>query len=573
MAKLLSGTRIYGTATIDTQLLVNGTTQSTSTVTGAITVAGGVGIGKDLYVGGSGNFYSDSNFYSNISITGTSNLTNLTVSGSITSTNTTTASTSAGGQGALSLQGGAYVGKNLIVMSAASSTATGLSNALYVEGGAYIKDTFTVEGSVLFKNPVTFSGTATYVLSTNTVYTDNILHLHTPPEGIDAQWTLDDGKDIGIRFHYYSNTDTNAAFVFANDTKKFEFYKSGAEGTSTFTSGVYAGVIAGSLQLNDTTGTSNTSTGALIVAGGVGIADGIYVGANASVQTLTARSLTDTRLVIAGEGGHLYDYAGLTYNTSTNIIQGTITTASFATTASFVFNATTASNIAGGSLGALVYQTSTGATNFVDIGTATYVLTSNGMNPYWAPTSIATTATEVQATAQSTSATYYLTFVDSNNVIAAGELVYTTSSFSINPATSNITSNGDLSIGGNINVGSVTVDTTVSAITSNNLNLSSYTKTGITGSSSIDLDSYSGSNYRSSKYFIQVVDGTDVHVTEMSIFHNGTSAYKTEYGYHYSNGILGTFNAVYTASNVVLSFQPISATNMTIKVVRLSITP
>ena len=53
MAKLLSGTRIYGTATIDTQLFVSGTTTSVSTTTGALQVVGGVGIGGNLYVGGS----------------------------------------------------------------------------------------------------------------------------------------------------------------------------------------------------------------------------------------------------------------------------------------------------------------------------------------------------------------------------------------------------------------------------------------------------------------------------------------------------------------------------------------
>jgi hypothetical protein len=52
MALLLSGTRIYGTGTVDTQLFVNGTTTSISTTTGALQVAGGVGIGRDLYVGG-----------------------------------------------------------------------------------------------------------------------------------------------------------------------------------------------------------------------------------------------------------------------------------------------------------------------------------------------------------------------------------------------------------------------------------------------------------------------------------------------------------------------------------------
>jgi len=52
MAKLLSGTRIYGTATVDTQILLNGTVPASSTITGALQVVGGVGIGGNLYVGG-----------------------------------------------------------------------------------------------------------------------------------------------------------------------------------------------------------------------------------------------------------------------------------------------------------------------------------------------------------------------------------------------------------------------------------------------------------------------------------------------------------------------------------------
>ena len=52
MAKLQSGTRIYGTGTVDTKLIVSGNEISISTETGALVVAGGVGIGGDLYVGG-----------------------------------------------------------------------------------------------------------------------------------------------------------------------------------------------------------------------------------------------------------------------------------------------------------------------------------------------------------------------------------------------------------------------------------------------------------------------------------------------------------------------------------------
>lgn len=56
MARLTSGTRIYGTGTVDTQLFVSGSNVSTSTTTGALQVVGGVGIGGGIYVGGTGTF-------------------------------------------------------------------------------------------------------------------------------------------------------------------------------------------------------------------------------------------------------------------------------------------------------------------------------------------------------------------------------------------------------------------------------------------------------------------------------------------------------------------------------------
>jgi hypothetical protein len=49
MAQLLDGTRIHGAATIDTQLVINGTTSATSTNTGALVVTGGIGIGGSVY--------------------------------------------------------------------------------------------------------------------------------------------------------------------------------------------------------------------------------------------------------------------------------------------------------------------------------------------------------------------------------------------------------------------------------------------------------------------------------------------------------------------------------------------
>lgn len=45
--------------------------------------------------------------------------------------------------------------------------------------------------------------------------------------------------------------------------------------------------------------------------------------------------------------------------------------------------ATTATNVAGGSSGALVFQTGSGSTSFVSLGTVDYVLTAGGSGPQW----------------------------------------------------------------------------------------------------------------------------------------------------------------------------------------------
>ena len=79
MAKLLGGTRIYGTGTVDSQLFINTSTSAISTTSGALQVVGGAGIGGDLWLGG-GNVNivkSSTNLImgdSNLTSTGTTNI-------------------------------------------------------------------------------------------------------------------------------------------------------------------------------------------------------------------------------------------------------------------------------------------------------------------------------------------------------------------------------------------------------------------------------------------------------------------------------------------------------------------
>jgi len=180
--------------------------------------------------------------------------------------------------------------------------ATSTNNLLFDGTDLELKGNLTLGGVV------TFNGTATYVLSTNTVYTDNLIEIHAPPGGVDSQWTSNDGKDIGFRFHYYTaSTDTNAALVLDNTTKELHWYNSGAESnTGTFTSATYGTFKTGSIKLASSASVHNATSGALQVAGGVGIGgnvfvDGIITATNIS-STGQVRFATDVSGSVASFG-------------------------------------------------------------------------------------------------------------------------------------------------------------------------------------------------------------------------------------------------------------------------------
>ena len=101
----------------------------------------------------------------------------------------------------------------------------------------------------------------------------------------------------------------------------------------------------------------------------------------------------------------------------------------------------TATNLAGGTTGALPYQTGAGATTFLSLGTTDYVLTAGASAPQYVAQSTlsvgsATNATNTAITANSTNATNYLTFVSATTG-NLGQLV--NSSITCNPSTGAIT--------------------------------------------------------------------------------------------------------------------------------------
>ena len=357
-------------ATTNNAISITNTTNALATNSGALTVAGGIGVGQDLRASalydagnrvvtsvvptgvnaiGIGGLVSNGTQTSfsiiNLGTTSTQGSTYIGVSantGTVTITNlgvqTLTAGTDtrvSGNTGTItvwdestlqSVTGrGSTTNNAVTITNATASTTTVSANALYVQGGVGIGSSLYVTGKAVFTDNVTFTGATTYVYSTNTVYTDNIIELHTPSNS--STWSVNDGKDIGLRFHYYNSQDDNAFLGRANDTGYLEWYGAGAESaTGTFVGASYGTIKTGQLILTSATASTSTTSGALQVAGGVGIQGDLWVGGllHASVS---GSITTATNLAGGGPGQIPFQLnTGTTaFSSSLTYVNGTLT--------------------------------------------------------------------------------------------------------------------------------------------------------------------------------------------------------------------------------------------------------
>jgi len=107
-------------------------------------------------------------------------------------------------------------------------------------------------------------------------------------------------------------------------------------------------------------------------------------------------------------------------------------------------NAGIATNLKGGLVGNIPYQSADSTTTFLANATSGWILKSNGVGfaPSWFDPSVGfnvDNANNIRTTATSTDASFYPTFVDSNNVTAANEALYTDGGISYNPSTNILT--------------------------------------------------------------------------------------------------------------------------------------
>jgi hypothetical protein len=142
----------------------------------------------------------------------------------------------------------------------------------------------------------------------------------------------------------------------------------------------------------------------------------------------------------------------------------------------------------------------------------------------------------------------------------------------LNNTNSTSTISGALVISGGIGVGG--------RITSESLRISDTVfdteHVTTTTTATVVIDTFDSTEYRSSKYFVQVQSGTggaaEFHIVELNLLvDNAGQTYRSEYGLITTNGELGAFDTTSTVNTVSLTFTPTAATSKTIKVLRTGI--
>jgi hypothetical protein len=136
----------------------------------------------------------------------------------------------------------------------------------------------TLTGNVNIGGNLTVSGASVSIGASDLSLQDSIINLHT---FANLQPLLgNDGADIGIKIHYYDNADRAAFLGRDNPTGFLEWWAKGTDGGNVFNGTNYGTIKSGEIWLANTTTSTSTTTGALRVGGGAGIAGTVYVGGN-----------------------------------------------------------------------------------------------------------------------------------------------------------------------------------------------------------------------------------------------------------------------------------------------------
>lgn len=219
MALLKSGTRIYGNATIDTNLVIDGNASATSNSTGALTVAGGVGI--------AGNIFSTGNL-----VTLNANL------GNAASANY-------------------FLGDGSLLTNISVGAISGLYSNSNVADYLPTHTGNLTAGNVEVSGNLTVSGTVAYTNVTNLYIKDSLIEQGGDSNGNPL--TVDDAKDRGSLLHYYDGSAIDAFIGWKNANSEF-VVASNVTATNNIVTINELGNLRANVFIGNLNGTADTAT-------------------------------------------------------------------------------------------------------------------------------------------------------------------------------------------------------------------------------------------------------------------------------------------------------------------------
>ena len=160
---------------------------------------------------------------------------------------------------------------NVTIGDANTDTLTVNSVSTFTDN-VTVNGDFTVDGNTVLEGNLTVNGFTTTINSTTQTLDDPIFTL-----GGDTAPTQADAKDRGIEFRYYSGSAKIGFFGWDNSASRFALFHNATNSSEAFT-GTRSGIDAGSIKLFDTTNSTTSSSGTLIVGGGAGIGLDLRVG-------------------------------------------------------------------------------------------------------------------------------------------------------------------------------------------------------------------------------------------------------------------------------------------------------
>jgi len=296
-----ANTYVGGNININKNLIVNGNVESVSSTTGTVIIKGGLGVSENIYIGGNTNVIGLLKLPNTTQSIGTSTgalivtggvgvKSNIFVGGNITILSNIEATDMSSGSlivkgGGVSIFGNLYTGGNAVIagnlnITKNTETINSTSGTLVISNGglAVTRGNVYVGGNIVVinTNDSTSASTGVLLISGGVGISKNLF----------IGSSIDISNNVTIRNNIEATNTSSGSLLIPNG------------GVSITKGNLYAG---GNVVISRTDESTSSTSGVLIVSGGIGIAANIYVGGNSTISgNLTITKNTETTSLTSG---------------------------------------------------------------------------------------------------------------------------------------------------------------------------------------------------------------------------------------------------------------------------------